>query len=116
MLYIFLLYSSPEAWAASSRPEEEVLCEHGVLMRELEAAGKYKTSNALGPAETATTVQVREGKTLLVDGPFAETKEQLLGYYLVDAKNLDDAVAIGARIPDAAVGSVEIRPIREVEV
>ena len=116
MLYIFLLYSNPEAWVASGRPDEEMIREHGVLMRELEAAGKYRTSNALGPVETATTVRVREGKTLLVDGPFAETKEQLLGYYLVDAKDLDDALAISARIPDASVGSVEIRPIREVEV
>ncbi len=116
MLYIFLLYSSPEAWASGGRPEEEVLHDHRVLMRELEAAGKYRTSNALGPVGTATTVRVREGRTLLVDGPFAETKEQLLGYYLVDAKDLDDALAIGARIPDAAVGSVEIRPIREVDV
>ena len=111
MLYIFLLYSSPEAWAASSRPEEEVLREHGVLMRELEAAGKYRTSNALGPAETATTVRVREGKTLLTDGPFAETKEQLGGFYILECDSLDDAVKWAAKIPHASTGTIEVRPV-----
>ncbi len=74
-------------------------------------AGKFKAGDRLQPAATATTVRVRDGKTLTIDGPYAETKEQLGGYYLVEAANLDEAVAIAARIPGARFGSIEVRPV-----
>jgi hypothetical protein len=78
------------------------------------ATGAYLGGEALEPTETATTVRVRDGQTLTTDGPFAETKEALGGYYLVDAKNLDEAIDLAARIPGAANGSIEIRPIWEI--
>jgi len=75
-------------------------------------SGNMRAGDALQPTSTATTVRVRDGKTTLTDGPFAETKEQLGGYYLVEAKDLDEASKIAARIPGARTGSVEVRPIR----
>jgi hypothetical protein len=113
MRYLLLLYTSQAEWEASGTPEPEILKAHEAVVRDLSAAGKFRTCDALEPTSSATTVRVRSGKTLVTDGPFAETKEQLLGYYHVDARDLDDAIAIAARIPDARVGSVEIRPIRE---
>ena len=79
-------------------------------------AGKFKAGDPLEPTSAATTVRVRNGKTLATDGPFAETKEQLGGYYLVEAKDLDEAVAIAARIPDARIGSIEVRPVRKIDM
>ena len=115
MQYLLLLYTDPEHWAAKSEAEiAAVVAKHGKLIEELEAGGKYLSSNALEWAGAATTVRVREGRSLVTDGPFAETREQLGGYYLIDAKDLDDAMAIAARIPDAGVGGVEIRPVKDV--
>ena len=74
-------------------------------------AGQFKAGDRLKPTSAATTVRVRNGKVATTDGPFAETREQLGGYYLIDAKNLDEAIAIAARIPGARVGSIEVRPI-----
>jgi hypothetical protein len=74
-------------------------------------SGQFKAGDRLQPTTTATTVRVRDGKTLTTDGPFAETREQLAGYYMVDAKDLDSAIAIAARIPSARIGSIEVRPI-----
>jgi hypothetical protein len=76
-------------------------------------AGKHKACDALQPTRTATTVRVRDGKTLVSDGPFAETKEQLGGFYVIDARDLDDAIAIASRIPPARWGTIEVRPIWE---
>ncbi|MBV9880173.1 MAG: YciI family protein, partial [Gemmatirosa sp.] len=73
--------------------------------------GNFKAGDALQPSSTATTVRVRNGKTLTTDGPFAETREQLGGFYMVDAANLDEAIAIAARIPSARIGSIEVRPV-----
>jgi hypothetical protein len=115
MQYLLLLYARPEDWTTRSPAEiEAVVAEHGALIGELRASGKYLNSNALELGSAATTVRVRDGKLHLTDGPFAETREQLGGYYLVDAKDLDDALAIAARIPDAGVGCVEIRPVKDV--
>jgi hypothetical protein len=115
MQYLLLLYTNPAHWAARSAAEiDAVIAEHGALMDELRESGKYLGSNALEWAAAATTVRVREGRPSVTDGPFAETREQLGGYYLVDAKDLDDAMAIAARIPDARVGGVEIRPVKNV--
>jgi hypothetical protein len=115
MQYLLLLYSDPAVWSAKSEAEiQTVLAEHGKLMQELRAAGKYVNSNALERGDAATTLRLREGRSLVTDGPYAETREQLGGYYLVDCKDLDDALAIARRIPDAGVGAVEIRPVRDV--
>ncbi len=78
------------------------------------AKGNFKGGDALEPASTATTVRLRDGKVLMTDGPFVETKEQLAGYYLVEAENLDQAVAIAGRIPTARSGAIEVRPIRKM--
>ena len=80
----------------------------------LRASGKLVAAEALQPVQTATTVRVRNGKVSITDGPFAETKEQLAGFYLVDAKNLDEAIEVAAKIPPARVGSIEVRPIRDL--
>jgi len=114
MRYMMLLYTSQGEWAASVESEAAIIAAHTRLAEDLKRADKYKTCDALESVTAATTVRVRAGKTLVTDGPFAETKEQLGGFYIVDAKDLDDAIAIAGRIPDARVGSVEIRPIREM--
>jgi hypothetical protein len=81
----------------------------------LRGRGVLVTAEALQPIETATSVRVRNGKVLITDGPFAETKEQLTGFYLVDAENLDEAIQIAAGIPPAREGTVEVRPVRELD-
>ena len=81
----------------------------------LRASGHYHAAQALQPVHTATTLRVRNGQLSVTDGPFAETKEQLAGFYLLEAKDLDEAVAWAARIPPARAGSVEVRPVRELE-
>jgi hypothetical protein len=114
MRYILLIYANESEWETKSPAEQAaVLREHGALDDELVRGGKFKTADALQPPRTATTVRVREGKTLVVDGPFTETKEQLAGFYVVDARDLDDAIAIASRIPPARWGAVEVRPIWE---
>jgi hypothetical protein len=115
MKYLLLLYSRPDDWEAKSEAEMSlVMSEHAKLLDELRAAGKYLDSNALEWASSATTLRTRQGRRLVTDGPFAESREQLGGYYLVDARDLDDAMAIAARIPDACAGAVEIRPVKDV--
>ena len=112
MQYLLLIYES-EAQAQAMAPAAygEMMAGYNAFTRDLVASGKFKAGDALQPTSTATTVRVRECKTLATDGPFAETREQLGGYYLVDAADLDDAIAIAARIPGAAHGSIEIRPV-----
>jgi hypothetical protein len=83
----------------------------GELLRK---GGRHIAAEALQRIETATTVRVRDGKVSVTDGPFAETKEQLAGFYLIDAKDLDDAIQVAAKIPPARVGSIEVRPVREL--
>jgi hypothetical protein len=116
MRYILLIYAAETDWEAKTPTEQEaVLDEHGTLDAELVRTGKWKTSDALQPTRTATTIRVRDGKTLVTDGPYAETKEQLAGYYVIDARDLDDAIAIAARIPPARWGAVEVRPVWEMQ-
>lgn len=81
----------------------------------LRASGVLVAAEALKPVETATTVRVRNGKVAITDGPFAETKEQLAGFYLIDARDLDEAIQVAAKIPPAREGSIEVRPVRELE-
>jgi hypothetical protein len=112
MKYILLIYASDQAWAAQTPAQlQEVMGRYRVFTESIRASGQMVGGDKLEPASTATTVRVRDGKTLTTDGPFAETKEQLGGFYLIEAKDLDEAIGIAARIPGAAYGSVEVRPV-----
>ncbi len=113
MQYLLLIYQS-EAAAKASRENPAMFAEYGKLTQDMKDAGQYKGGNALQPVSTATTVKVRDGKTLATDGPFAETREQLGGFYLIEAAHLDDAIALAQRIPAARNGSIEIRPVWNV--
>jgi hypothetical protein len=113
MKYMLLIYFD-EAWdELSLTARQQIYEEQMQLAAELTAKGQYVTGAPLQPASTATSVRVRDGKRLVTDGPFAETREQLGGYMLIDVKDLDEAIAIAARGAVARVGSVEIRPLRE---
>src|SRR5262249_4166981 len=112
MQYLLLIYSDEAQWGKMTEVERNsVLNEYMAFTKDITQSGHYKGGNELKPISTATTVRVRDKKRLVTDGPFAETKEQLGGYYLVEAKDLDEAIALAARIPSARVGSIEVRPI-----
>jgi hypothetical protein len=112
MQYLLMIYGQESDWANMTAAEQAAMhAEYGKLTQELVEKGKMRGGNQLSPVASATTVRMRGGKRLVTDGPFAETKEQLGGYYLVDAIDLDDAIALAAKIPDARGGSIEIRPI-----
>lgn len=112
MKYILLIYSDETLWNESDR--KHCYAESIQLTRELQAKGQYVDSSPLHSVTTATSVRIRDGKRLITDGPFAETHEQLGGYFLIDAKDLDEAIDIAGRIPSARVGTVEIRPVVEL--
>jgi hypothetical protein len=112
MKYMMLIYMGEQAMTEAER--EHCYVESTQLAHDLRANGKYLGANPLHPVATATSVRIRDGKPWVTDGPFAETREQLGGYFLIDAKNLDEAIAIAKRIPAARVGTVEIRPVMEV--
>jgi len=109
MKYMLLIYMEPDAMSDADR--EHCYVESTQLAGDLDSKGQYLAANPLHPTSTATSVRVRDGKPFITDGPFAETREQLGGYYLIDAKDLDAAIAIAARIPGARYGSIEVRPI-----
>jgi hypothetical protein len=112
MQYLLLIYAN-EAETATM-PEADMaamMAEYGQFTQSIIQSGNFKAGDRLRPVSTATTVRVRNGKTVTTDGPFAETREQLGGYYLVEAANLDAATAIAARIPGAKYGSIEVRPV-----
>ena len=112
MKYLCLIYEDESIWATMPKADSDrMMADYGALTGDLRTSGKLVAGEALQPTTTATTVRVRSGKTLTTDGPFAETKEQLGGFYLVDAKDLNDAIQIAARIPSAKTGSIEVRPI-----
>jgi hypothetical protein len=112
MQYLLLIYHSETDWNRMTDADRNAMYkEYGEFTEDIVQKGQFKSGNELQPVSTATTVRVRDKKRLVTDGPFAETKEQLGGFYLVEAKDLDEAVAIAARIPSARVGSVEVRPI-----
>src|SRR5687767_9441597 len=114
MKYMLLIYDEEQAWAKLTNSEQqEIYQAYGRLSQELKAGGQYLAGFQLQPTSLATSVRIRNGKEMVTDGPFAETHEQLGGYYLVEAKNLDEATAIAARIPSAHMGTVEVRPIVE---
>ena len=115
MLYMLLMYANEaERQHASEAESDEVRRDRQALAEELARAGKHRASHALEHTASSTTVRLRGGKTLLCDGPFAETREQLHGLLLVEARDLDEAIAIAERAPEARLGSVEIRPVREI--
>lgn len=112
MKYMLLIYSDEQAWDETER--EQCYHDSAQFAQRLHANGQYLAASPLHPVSTATSVRVRDGKPLVTDGPFAETREQLGGYFLIEATDLDQAIAIAARIPAARVGTVEIRPVMEV--
>jgi hypothetical protein len=112
MQYLLMIYQN-EAEYGKVDPAalQKVYEEYGAFTQGIIKSGAFKAGDRLQPTTTATTVRVRDGKTLTTDGPFAETREQLGGYYLVEAKDLDEALAMAAQIPGARFGSIEVRPI-----
>jgi hypothetical protein len=112
MQYLLMIYQNEAEYAKiDAATGQKMLGEYQTFTQSIIQSGNFKAGDRLQPTTTATTVRVREGKTLTTDGPFAETREQLAGYYMVDAKDLDGAIAIAARIPGAKIGSIEVRPI-----
>ncbi len=112
MKYMLLIYADEQLWTDSVR--EHCYGESTQLAQQLQQQGKYLAANPLQPTATATSVRMRDGKRLVTDGPFAETREQLGGYFLVEAKDLDEAIAIAEKIPGGRLGTVEIRPVIEI--
>ena len=116
MKYLLTIYSDESGFGDVS-PEEagQVMAAYEAFGREAEKAGVFLSGEGLQPTATATTVRVRDGETLLTDGPFAETREQLGGFYVLECANLDEAIGWAAKIPNAVDGSVEVRPIMELD-
>ena len=112
MKYMLLIYGDEQSWTETER--EQCYKESTQLAHTLKSNGQFLSTSPLQPVSTATSVQVRDGKRLVTDGPFAETREQLGGYFMVTAKNLDEAIDIAGRIPGARKGTVEIRPVMEI--
>ena len=112
MQYMLLIYNDENAWAGLSDAERgEIFGEYMAFTGEIRDSGNFVDGAPLHPTSTATAVRVRDGETLVTDGPFAETKEQLGGYYLIEAKDMNDAIQVASRIPSAKTGSIEVRPI-----
>jgi hypothetical protein len=117
MKYMLLIYDEEQMWNKLSEAErKQIYGEYGQFSQQVRASGHYVTGAQLQPIAAATSVRVRNGKRLLTDGPFAETREQLGGYYLVEAKDLDEALSLAERIPSARFGTIEVRPLVEMPV
>ena len=113
MQYLLLIYDNEAEMLANRTGSGEVMMkEYREFTDSILKSGHMKAGDALQPTSTATCVRIRDGKTLTTDGPFAETKEQLGGYYLIEAKDLDEATKIAARVPSAKSGTIEVRPVR----
>lgn len=112
MQYILLIYAN-EKWneALSQAERRAFFAEYGEFTKGIVASGNFRAGDPLKASSEATTVRVRDGKRQVTDGPFAETREQLGGYYVIEAADLDEAIAIAARVPSARIGSIEVRPI-----
>jgi hypothetical protein len=113
MKYLLLIYMEEHALGQDER--EHCYVESSALAHDLKSEGHFLATAPLQPVSTATSIRIRDGKRLITDGPFAETREHLGGFFMVEAKNLDEAIGIAARIPGARVGTVEIRPVVELE-
>jgi hypothetical protein len=112
MKYLLLIYEKEADWAAIPEAEKgKIFQQYMDYSKRIRKSGNYIGGEALQPVSTATTVRVKNGKTLTTDGPFAETREQLGGFFLVEAKDLDEAIALAAGIPGSRTGSIEVRPI-----
>jgi hypothetical protein len=116
MKYLCLIYEDEKQWdALPAEQSDAILTEYSSFTDDIRSSGHFIAGEALQPTQAATTVRVRNGTISTTDGPFAETREQLGGYYLVEAKDLNEAIAIAARIPAARNGSIEVRPIMEFD-
>ena len=111
MQYMLILAAAPEAWATNAPADDGVFDDWALYTRALHAAGVLQAGQGLHGNDTATTVRVRDGRATVTDGPFTEAKEHLIGYYVIDVADLDDAVAWASRAPNARIGSVEVRPL-----
>jgi hypothetical protein len=112
MKYLLLIYGNEADWAGLSEEDQgKAFQEYMDYTQDIYKNGQYISGEALQPVATATTVRVKNGKTITTDGPFAETREQLGGFYMVEAKDLDEAIKLAARIPGSRMGSIEVRPI-----
>lgn len=115
MQYLLMIYrSEAELGKMTPADRQKMSAEYGAFTQSIVQSGHFKAGDGLQPSTTATTVRVRDGKTLTTDGPFAETREQLGGYFLIDARDREEAIAVAARIPMARKGTVEIRPVVEL--
>lgn len=112
MKYMLLVYGDEGAWTEDERAE--CMAESTSLCHDLNAKGQYLGASPLHPVAMATSLRIREGKKVITDGPFAETREQLGGFYLIDVKDLDEAIAIASKLPPAKKGTIEIRPVFEL--
>ncbi len=112
MKYMLLIYGDEQASDEAER--DQCYRDSAQIAHEIRSTGRYLAAAPLHPVSTATSVRVREGKRLVTDGPFAETREQLGGYFIIDAKDLDEAIEVSGRLPSARLGTVEIRPIMEI--
>ena len=115
MKYMLLVHHDEEAFGKFSDTKRQQMLEESVaLTHQLHAKGQYLSASPLHPAPTAAVVRVRDGKPFVTDGPFIETREQIAGYFLINAKDRDDAIAIAVRVPGARIGTVEVRPVIDV--
>ena len=112
MKYMLLVYTDEKSWNEDER--EHCFAESTQLCQELESRGQYVSANPLEPVATATSVRVRNGKPAVTDGPFAETREQLGGYFMIEARDLNEAIQVAAKIPGARKGTIEVRPVMEI--
>src|SRR5438128_1271884 len=112
MKYMLLIYMAEDAMNPTER--EQCYADSTQLCHELQSRGQFVTASPLAPIATATSVRIREGKRTVTDGPFAETREQLGGFYIIDAKDLNEAISIAAHVPPARKGTVEVRPVMEL--
>src|SRR5215475_12529908 len=115
MKYMLLVHHDEEAFSKFSETERQKMLEESIqLTHRLHADGKYLSASPLQPAATAAIVRVRDGKSFVTDGPFVETREQIAGYFLIHAKDFDEAIGIAARVPGARIGTIGVRPVREI--
>src|SRR5262245_30421785 len=116
MKYMLLVHHDEESFRKRPEAERQAMLQESVqLAQQLHASGHYRGAAPLHPSLQTTCVRVRDGRALVTDGPFAETREQVGGYFLIDAKDLDEAVSIATQIPGARIGTVEVRPVGEVD-
>jgi len=114
MKYLLLIYHDEEHWKELGESErQQIYGEYGKLRERLRTSGQFLDGSQLQPTTTASSIRVREGEELIIDGPFAETHEQLGGYFLIDTTTLDEAIAVAKRIPSARMGTIEVRPLVE---